>query len=180
MKIKIGNIKLTRERLIIAAVAIAIVGIVYFVIYKPATKESMAKRMECRSLESQVREEHSAIELAGKAAAERVLMTEKDSSLAIDELAKHGKLMGINFISMKPKEMVKAQDTQYRILPVEMEVEATDEQLLSFIGSLDEFKKSIITIESFDVSPKKDDKSKLKAGIVIDIYFSSKETQPGE
>ena len=115
------------------------------------------------------------IKLAGKGTEDRVLLAEKDASLAIDELTKHGKSMGINFISIMPREVIKSSDSQYKILPVEMTVEATDQQFSMFMGLLDELKKSVITVESFDAAPEKENPAKLKAAVVIDMYFSAAE-----
>ena len=167
--------KVTKEHIIIGAVIAAVICGAYFFLYNPLVREMKIKASECRSIEGQLLEMRETIKLAGKATEERVLLAEKDASLAIDELTKHGKTMGVNFISIMPKEVIKSSDSQYKILPVEMVVEATDQQFAMFIGLLDLLKKSVITVESFDVSPEKEDQAKLKAVVVIDMYFSNEE-----
>lgn len=174
--LKIANIKLARGKFVIIAATVVAVASVYLVLYRPLMKRIKSMHSECRSLEAQVLEERNMIALAGKVVSGRVLMTERETSLAIDELAKHGKSIGINFVSMVPKEIVKTRFDEYKMLPVEMEIEATDQQFSSFMGSLDALQKSLIIVDSFDVFPNKDNPLKVKANIVINIYFSVKDT----
>ena len=165
--------KVTKEHLIIGALIFVIIAGAYLFLYNPLAGALNIKRSECRSIEGLLLEIRDTIKLAGKGTEERLLLTEKDASLAIDELTRHGKSMEINFISITPREIIKSPDSQYKILPVEMTVEASDQQFSQFIGLLDELKKSVITVESFDVLPEKENPSKLKAIIVIDMYFSA-------
>ena len=155
-----------------AFILLAIAG-AYFFLYNPLVKALNIKSSECRSIEGLLFEMRDTIGLIGGGTEGRVLLAEKDASLAIDELTKHGKSMGINFVSIVSREITKSPDSQYKILPVEMTVEGTDQQFSQFIGLLDELKKSVITVESFDVLPEKENSSKLKAIIVIDMYFSA-------
>lgn len=167
--------RITKEHITIGVIILVVICGAYFFLYNPLIGGLSAKAAECRSIEGLLLEMRDTIKLAGKSTEERVLLAEKDASLAIDELTKHGKSMGINFISIMPREIIKTSDSQYKILPVEMAVEATDQQFSQFIGLLDELKKSVITIESFDVGPEKESPGKLKATIVIDMYFSAAE-----
>jgi len=136
--------------------------------------ELSAKYSECRLLESQVLAERAAIRLAGAVAGDRVLMTEKDTSLAMDELTGHGKSMGIEFVAITPREIMEKEGSPYKIFPVEIDIKGSYKQFLAFLGTLDELKKSLVTVESFDMHPDKDDKPKLRAGIVINVYLSGK------
>ena len=164
--------RITKEHIITGAVIIVIIAIAYIFFYNPLIRALNFKLSESRSIEGQLLEMRDTIKLAGDGAGGRVLLAEKDASLAIDELTKHGKSMGVNFVSIMSREIIKSPDSQYKILPVEMVVEATDQQFSQFIGLLDELKKSVITVESFDAAPEKENPSKLKAIIVIDMYFS--------
>ena len=141
----------------------------------PLARALNIKYSECRSIEGLLLEMRDTIKLAGKGTDERVLLAERDASLAIDELTKHGKAMGINFISIMPREIIKSPDSQYKILPVEITLEASDRQFSLFIGLLDELKKSVISVDNFNAAPEKDNPEKLKATIVIDMYFSNEE-----
>lgn len=171
---KIANIEFTKEAIIITAAAAAVIGGVYLFVYKPLISALGAKYSECRLLESQVLAERAAIRLAGTVSGERVLMTEKETSLAMGELTGHGKSMGIEFVAIKPGEIIQKEGSPYKVFPVEVDIKGSYKQFLSFLGALDELKKSLATVESFDMYPDKEDKPKLRASIVINVYFSAK------
>ena len=174
---KVANIELTGERLIIAlcALAAAAAFIMYAVVYKPLINKLKVSYAECRSCENQVADTRRVIELAGKAVGDRILVAEKDTPFAMDDLTKHGKAMGINFVSIKPGNIVDDNTSSYKILPIDMEIEATDEQVSNFIGSLDSLKKAVMKVKSFDIMPDEHDRIRVKARIMVDMYLSKRE-----
>ena len=131
--------------------------------------------IECRNCENDVLAARNLIESAGKNLGNMTLMTEKDVPLAIEELTRHGKLKGVSFISMQPKEIVLDKDSNYKILPIEMEITAGDKQFSEFLGSLDELKKTLIKIKRFDIVPANEDRTILRARITLEIYLSARE-----
>lgn len=172
---KIGKIELTQERLTIVVIAIIVIAIlgIYLIFFTPLISKLRTERLESRSIESNVLECRNIIESSGKG--ERTLITEEDVSQAIDELTKHGKFKGVNFISMKPKKIEKKEDSQFKILPVEIELESTYENLGVFLGSLDDLEKGLIKVRSFDITADKEDPSKLTTDLIAEIYISGRE-----
>lgn len=172
---QISKIELTQERLIIViASAIAvIILLIYFIFYAPLVKKLKVSYRECKSCETEVFATRNIIESVSKTQEGKTLITEDDISLAIDELTRHGKSMGINFISIKPKEIIGKIESKYKVLPIEIEIESKDEQFSEFLGSLDELRKSLIRIKSFDLTPNKEDRTRLNAKIIVDMYLSS-------
>lgn len=173
--IKISKIELTQERLIIAiASAIAvIILLIYFTFYAPLIKKLKVSYRECKSCETEVFRVRNIIESVSKTGNGKTLITEDDVSLAIDELTRHGKSIGVNFISIKPKEIMDEKGSKYKLLPIEMEIESKDEQFSEFLGSLDELKKSLIKIKSFDLIPNKEDRTRINARVTVDMHLSS-------
>jgi len=173
---KIGSIELTQEKSIIAIVAIiAVIALAaYLVFYAPLMKELKVQYRECRSVENDVLVCRNIIGSAGKVYGERILMSEKDISRAIDELTKHGKSQGINFLSIRPEDIREEKGSQYKVLPIEMEIESTYEQLGEFLGSLDELEKGLVRVESFEIFPDRKDASNLITELVVDVYFSAR------
>ena len=112
--------RITKEHIIIGAVILIVIAVAYIFFYNFLIRALNIKRSECRSVEVLLLEMRDTIKLAGEETGGRVLLAEKDASLAIDELTKHGKMIGINFISITPREITKSADSQYKILPVEM------------------------------------------------------------
>ena len=174
---KLGKVEVTRQQLIIGAVAIAAVAafVIYMALYAPLLSKLRIKYGQCNKYEKQIADGRELINVAGKTYSDRVLMTEKDVSSAIDEFAKHGKEQGINFISMKPGEAAAGSSSLYKVMPLEMEVEAKDEAFAKFLGSLDELKRVVITVRSFDVVPVQDDRSRVKARLIVDMYISGRD-----
>lgn len=171
------KIELTRERLIIViSVAIALIALlVYLVFYAPVRRKLRLKYLECKSIESEVLQARNIIELAASSYREGALTTEEGVSQAIDELTRHGKLKGINFISINPKEIKKEKGSLYKILPIQMEIESTYGQLGIFLGSLDELEKGTLTVEGFDINPDKKDSSRFMTDLVVNMYLLDEE-----
>ncbi|MDP2913806.1 MAG: hypothetical protein Q8N91_07390, partial [Candidatus Omnitrophota bacterium] len=143
---KIANIELTKERIIMLAAAGAaiLVLLVYLVVYAPLIRQLKKKHAECKATESETLYACHIVESAGKAGGVRMLIAEKDVSLAINELTNYGKDIGVNFVSILPKDIVRGKDARYNVLPIEMEIEAPDERFSAFLGSLDELEKVLI------------------------------------
>ncbi len=174
---KISNVEISGKNLIIAIfVIIALAALViYMIFYAPLFRELGTGCAEFRMCEDRIVDARNVINSAGKIYSDRVLMTEKEMSLAIDQLTRHGKAMGIKFISITPKDLIDDKTAEYKIFPVEMEIEAGDEKFSDFIGSLEDQKKTVIKIKSFDVTPVKEDRSRLNAKLTIHMYVSKRE-----
>jgi len=171
----IGFVKKKILYVIPAAALVFSLG-VYFVLFAPLLVELQDAYVECRSCENDVIETRNVIGSAGAVPGSRVLRTEEDVDHVIDELTRHGRLKGVNIVSMSPlrvrKETIKG--AQYKVLPVEMELESTYKQLAVVLGELDDLKKGLVKIESFDVKPDEADPSKFITGLVVDIYLSAR------
>jgi len=174
---KIGKIDLTGKNLIIAlSVSCAIIALaIYMTVYAPLLKEMGVKYSECRASEGRLADANELIKSVGNSCGVRVLMKESQISFAMDELAKHGKAMGVHFISIAPKSIEDVRGADYKILPVQMEVEASGENFSDFIGTLENQKKTVIKVESFNLVPEEKDRTRLKAKLVINMYISKRE-----
>lgn len=180
MKGKDDLIKLVKDNLM-AVIAIAIViaaFIVYAVIFTPMTKEMKIKYLECRHCEGDVMNARNIIEYAktiGKSYGGRILISEKEAAAGIDEFTEHAKDSGISFLSIKPQDTILKEGAPYKIMPIELELEADDKQFVDFLGSIDELKKVIVTVDSFDITPEANNRARLHAKMVIHIYLSLRE-----
>lgn len=174
-------IKANQIIVIIAAIAV-IISLIYGIFFFPRMKELRARYLDCRLCESQVTDARNLIEAASKLNKEygsRILISEKEAASGIDEFTKHSKALGVNFLSMKPGDIIMPEGMPYKILPIEIEIEATGEQFVKFIGSIDELKKAIVTVKSLDITPDEADSRKLKVSIIIDMYLSLKDDNAG-
>lgn len=177
---KIGNIELTKERMITAGVAALIIAGVYLVLFRPMLHSLAMKSQAYRMIVSQVRDARAVIEATGKISEERDLLTERQVPVAIEELTKHGKAMKVKFQSIRPRELMKDPNSRFKVLPVDLSIEATDKQLVAFMGSLDDLHRDLITVTGFDVVPDKDDPSQLKMALMINMYFLPSDGSQGK
>ena len=176
---KIGKVELTKEKLIAAiAAAVALVALgAYLIFYAPVIRETGIKYAACRAVENELLECRNIIESAGRIQGKRVLMTEKDVSHAIDELTRQGKLEGINFVSMSPGEIKEEEGSQYKTLPINVEIKSTYKQLGIFLGSLDKLEKGLVKVKSFDITANAGDPKLLTTVLVMDMYLSGREDE---
>lgn len=175
---KLGKIELTQEKLIIVAAAAALVAAlaIYIIFYAPLTSELKVKYLECRAIESDVMDMHTAIETTGKLYGDRILPTEEEVNSAIDELTtQESKLEGVNFLSIKPKEIKKEKGAEYKIMPIEMKIESSYEQLGIFLGSLDDMEKGLAKVKSFDMDRDETKPGRFITDVVIEVYVSGRE-----
>lgn len=182
MNVKNDLLKLIKDNpmaVIIIAIVIA-AFIAYATIFTPLMKETKIKYLECRHYEIECLNAHNIIEYSrtiGKSYGGRVLISEKEAATGIEEFTEHAKNLGINFISIKPQNTVLKEGTPYKIMPIELELEADGKQFVDFLGSIDDLKKAIVTVDSFDITPESGDRTRLHAKMVIDLYLSVKERE---
>lgn len=158
--------------------AALIVFVIYITVFAPVMGKMHLKYQECRACEVQASDAHSLIEIGHKIDKEygnRVLISEREAAVGIEEFTKHGKSLGINFISIKPQSIIKKENALYKILPLELTLESSGEQFVKFMGSIDELKRAIVTVKSVDITPDKEDRRKLEVDMVINIYLSLEE-----
>ncbi|MDP3804348.1 MAG: type 4a pilus biogenesis protein PilO [Candidatus Omnitrophota bacterium] len=167
--------------LIISAALIML--FVYSIVFAPVANKMRLKYQECRACEVQVADARNLIEMGYKIDKEyggKTLISEQQAAIGIEEFTRYGKSLGINFISIKPQGVIKQENTSDKILPLELLLEASGEQFVEFIGSIDELKRAIVTVKSFDITPDKDDRNKLKVNTVINVYLSLEAGNPEE
>lgn len=163
--------KIKREQLVIIislAAAIAVL-IIYIILFSPVMGRLKAAHRECRALESEVLNVRQQFVLRKPQTSSRVFAPEAEASSCIDEITKLGRLKNVNFTSITPKQTEAQQD--YKVLPIEMDIEAAFNELAAFLGSLGRLQKSPVTIRNFKVTAAKDNASKLKANLLINMYL---------
>ncbi len=167
--------EITKDKLIkiiLSAVAIIIIG-VYLFLYRPLINKLKIHHLQCGTIESEVNQAQETIAALNKKD-KKTIPNEADVSVAIDELTREAKSKGINLISTTPKQ-IKENEAHYKILPIELEVGSTYEDLGVFLGSLDKIEKSVVTIESFNIITERVGTPNLKTKLIIDMYLAGSE-----
>ena len=175
-------IKENRIAVIAAAVALVLV-FVFVIVIVPIAHKLRLTYQEYRGCEEQVVEARRLVDMGRKIDKEyggRALISEREAAVGIEEFTRYAKSLGINFFSIKPRDVIKEEGASYKIFPIELSFQATDEEFLKYITSIDELKKAIVTLKSFDIIPDSIDRQQLKVNMVINIYLSLQENDyPG-
>ncbi len=166
--------ELSKQRLIITGVIAGISFSLYFFLYGPLISKKRAAYLECISIENEVIQARESIVPLKTANINKELITKEDITLAMDELTRQGRLKGINFFSITPREIEKAEYFSCRILPIEMELQSTYENLGIFLGLLDNLEKNLVTVKAFNITLDKKDSPKLKTKLVVNMYLLNK------
>jgi Tfp pilus assembly protein PilO len=172
------KIELTKEKLMTflpVAVLVTVIGI-SLIFYIPLMKKSRVVYAQCKAIEDKARKTKNVIKGASVISSRRVLMTEEDVSYATNELTRLGKQKGIDFVSIRPKDIQKEKGEEYKILPVELQLESTYKELGMFLGSLDDVEKSLITVKSFNIVPAPGNTARLITDLVVDVYLSARDS----
>jgi len=166
------KIELTKQQLVVivsVAVAVALLGI-YLILFRPLINKLKLLHLECNGLETSVLQARDAISSLKLKELKKELASEADVSLAIEELTKEGKARGINFISLTPKQ-IERQQAPYKVLPVEMELEASYVMLGDFLGKLDDLNRSLVLIRKFNIVLNKPNPKMLTVRLSLDMYI---------
>jgi len=176
--IDIKKILKEKQAAVLAISAVLVLALVYGIVFAPITHRLRLKYQECRTCENQVRDARNIIGIGhdiDKEYGSRTLISERQAAVGIEDFTRSAKSLGINFISIKPQNVIKQENALCKILPVGLSFEASGEQFVKFLASIDELKKAIVTVKSFDITPDKNDRRQLKINMVINIYLSLRE-----
>lgn len=165
---------ITRQRaaILIGCVLVFLAGWVYALVYRPLLSQLKIQGASCREIENAVLQARSEVTFSKKEGKKIGFIGETEVSLAMEELTRQGKLRGINFISITPRDMVTSEEGGYQILPIEMETESGYESLGLFLGSLDELERGLVTVRGFHVRPVEGKPSRLEADLVVNLYVA--------
>jgi len=164
--------RLSKQTSIIAGAAGAILmGLL--VLYAPLISRLGKEGAKCRAIESEANQARNMIKLAKVSKVKRDLVAESDASLAMDELTKLAKQKSINCLSVIPKNSQIKEMAGYKVLPIEMAVTSTYKQLGIFLGSLDKFTQSVITVESFSAALISRGKDELRTKLTVNVHLSN-------
>ncbi|MDD4909646.1 MAG: type 4a pilus biogenesis protein PilO [Candidatus Omnitrophica bacterium] len=166
--------EMTKERLAaVVSASLVIFGLgLYLFLYRPLKLKLRDARVQAAAVEKDLARMHRAIGYLKKNPVRRAIITEDGVSLAMDELTQEAKLKGINFISITPAQPIESRTGGYKILPIDIEAESTYADFGIFLGALDEFKNSVVTVEGFSLYSYGDDPANLRSRLTLGIYLS--------
>ncbi len=106
------------------------------------------------------------------------MITLNDASRVMQEIVDLGNEGSITFISVINQDKSKISYKKINTLPVDLEVQGTYKQLGRFMGSLNELRRGIILVDSFQMKADKDAADKVRAKILLYICLRSTSKAP--
>jgi len=83
----------------------------------------------------------------------QALISEREAAVGIEEFTRYAKSLGINFFLDKAQGCDKGGRRVVQDIPIELSFQATDEEFLKYMTSIDELKKAICDVEKFRYNP---------------------------
>lgn len=167
MKVELGG---KRFFIAITAALTFIAFILAISVYMPLGAKLRKASREMKAIEGELEIVRGAIE-AGESYGKRSLPTQGGLSIAIDELTRRGRDLGINFISISPQGIEEVQDLPYALLPIRMELKSGYGDLGRFLGALERLKESAVTMRSFEIEKDERTLPKVRTKLVAEMYI---------
>ncbi|MDD5072934.1 MAG: type 4a pilus biogenesis protein PilO [Candidatus Omnitrophica bacterium] len=187
------NIGLKKNKTAVAVIAgIVIFLILFAVVLAPARKELAEKKKTWRELNAQLtagRNKLSAFKLDKAGVEAKVgdlrkrLPSKSPTPAILEELAKKGKELNIDFISITPQpaeplpEMTAAFNC--KALPIDIKMRAAYKSLGDYLGSLDSFESSFAAVPEFRIA--KDERTFPKLIVDMKVFtYTLEEAESGQ
>lgn len=138
-------------------------------IYFPLLKEIRKKDSFWKDLKEQLKTAENLRDFQ-KAGIHKRFVSQKDLGLVLDKITEAAKSRSLNFKSISQEE-VKALDG-YRVLPVEMELDADYKQFGLFLGDLENLQDALVTVENFRLSSDEQLLPKILCSLTLNIYIT--------
>ncbi|MEA3560716.1 MAG: type 4a pilus biogenesis protein PilO [Candidatus Omnitrophota bacterium] len=170
--------KLSGKEILIGGGAVIALVIIYlsFFVYIPLAGRIGEAYQELKEVESKLKTAGVTIK-AGKLFVKRKLPDREGISIAIDELTKRGRSLGINFVSINHEKIKRDPDSPYEILPIHMELESECKGFGQFLNALEKLEESVVTIESFKVKRAERIYPKVTASLRAKMYLMNGESE---
>lgn len=170
--------KLNKREILIgsgAAIVLVIVSLSFFV-YIPLLGRINEAYQELKEVGSQLIIAGVTIK-AGESFERKKLPTQEGISIAMDELTKRARILGIKFVSIKHEKIKIDPDSPYEILPIYMELESKCKDFGQFLNVLERLEESVVTIESFKVKKDEEIHPKVTASLRAKMYLMNGESK---
>ncbi len=167
---------------IIGGTVISALGL-YLLVFSPLLAKIEKGSKEYTKIEADIFRSRAIIESAKKIKTTRTLLTEKHSDILqpINELSKREKLEKINFVSIcrkdkdtgggKKRKKRRKKKGPYKVLPIEMILESTYEDLGTFFEEVDELDQGVVSIANFTIIPFQEKPVQLRTTLELDMYL---------
>ena len=151
--------------------SLAVLGAaVLLLVYLPLLAQVRKKGNELNGLTDRLRASEAELAgVSGDAGGKRII-PESGASALVDRITREGKNCLLDFKSIAQKEIRPFEDG-YRVLPLQLEIEAGFEQLGVFLEKLDNMEEGIVSVDSFQILRDERLLPKVSALLNLNLYL---------
>lgn len=161
---------LSNKKNIAGASAIAVFLFLLFIfIYFPPLKKIRKMNSLWQSLEGQLKTAENLRDFQ-KAGIHKRFVSQEELVLILDKITEAAKIRSLNLKSISQQE-IKALDG-YRVLPVEMELDADYKQLGLFLGDLENLQDALAAVENLQISSEEKLLPRILCSLTLNIYIT--------
>ena len=174
MNIMKPNIEIDKRTIILLSGAV-LAGIVFFLFIKPLWAKASSVSQEAKVLSSELSRVREALARGSDFNKGRHPLTRGKVSEAINEIMEVGASLDIDFFATSPQQIQKLKGSKYPVLPIHLEMQSTYENFGVFLGALEDFDKSIITVKQFEINRKPIILPDITVELVVEIHLKEGE-----
>ena len=163
------------KRTIILIGAIVAAVIAFFLFIRPLLLKTNSVSREAKALNDELISVREALAQGSDLDKDRHPLSRGEVSVAINEIMEVGASLDINFFSTSPQQIQKSKDSKYPVLPIRLEMQSSYENFGIFLGALENFDKSIITVRQFDITRKPIILPEITVELVVEIHLKEGE-----
>lgn len=140
-------------------------------LYRPLAIKLRRAQEKANSLQAQLLIQRETFSILKDLDLEVKIMQQKEISSVIDDITAEGRALGLNFISITPRQTAKLAQNDFQLLPIVFKIECTYQDLGRFLVYLEGFTLGIAEIDSLTIRPKEKVLPKLDLDLVANFYL---------
>lgn len=168
------NIEIDKRTIILIS-GIVLAGIMFFLFIKPLWDKASSISREVKVLSSELSDIRDALARGSDFSKDRHPLSRGEVSVAINEIMEVGTSLGIDFFSTSPQQIKKLEGSKYPVLPIRLETQSSYESFGTFLGALENFDKSIVTVQRFSIDRKPIILPEITVDLVVEIHLKEGE-----
>jgi len=159
------------QTLLILCACCAFSGLIVLVfLYRPLLIKLRDTANRLHEVETEVLNQRGAIAASKKSDVKGRMMQRKEVPLAIAELTENGRVLGLNFSSISPRQLQETTQAGIRKLPISFTIESEYRDIGRFLASVEGFSRSVAEVESLSIHPRRSNQSELSVELVLGLY----------
>jgi Tfp pilus assembly protein PilO len=156
----------------IAMTAGATAGVLlFFLLVMPLWAKAGRLAGEVKALESEMTAVREALDRSKTIKRGADFVSRNEVSRAIDEMAKIGTAMNINFIATSPQKIERPEGADHAVLPIRMHIQSEYKDMGAFLGALEHLEKSLVTVREFAIRGEPAVLPRLTSEIIVEIHL---------